>query len=73
MSTHRGNRSEIRRSFGEFKLTGSDGGRTSLTITTALDDYDFPSDPGEEVVVELVDPDGETPYLEVRPAGGDRP
>lgn len=54
----RGHR-ERRWSFGTFKLGGTDQ-RTRLHITRDLDKIDFPSSPGEELEVVMVEPeDGE--------------
>lgn len=58
-----------RRSFGTFKITGH-GYHRHLTITSDLDDYDFPREIGSEVRVELVDEPDRPNYLEVHPANG---
>lgn len=59
-----------RTAFRPATLHGSESD-TRLTITTALDAYDFPNDPGTEVRVELVEYEDESNRLEVIPCEDD--
>ncbi len=55
-----------RLALGSFKLHGNER-VTRLTIPKKLDNYDFPNETGNEVRVELIEPEDEAPYLEVKP------
>lgn len=75
MASHSGRRGERVRgprvkSFGTFTLHGAEG-RTFLTISQRLAHEEFPNKVGEEVEVQLVQPDEGPEYLEVIPVDGD--
>lgn len=55
-------------SFGSYTLTGNND-RCKLEISKRLDDYDFPNNAGEEVLVELVESVEGKSRLEIVPAG----
>ena len=67
---HGSQATEVRKIVGSYKLQGSEE-NPRLTISTELDDEDFPNQLGSELKVELVIPADESadPYLEVYPKG----
>lgn len=57
---------EERRSFGDFKITGDEENKR-ITLSKKLEKYDFPTDLGDDVIVELVECDDRPNRLEIIP------
>lgn len=58
----------VRKKIGTYALTGNDD-NTRLTISTDLDSEPFPTSVGEDVDVELINPDDGHAFLEIHPVG----